>query len=148
MDKGEEYRVEFVIAGKHAPKTPESAVQALHRVAMAGGDAVVRPGSDPVGVGRHDGYKARVYGELVRGVAFVGAVQAQGATERGCRAQALEQFASFGRIARLAGCKRHLQGTPNRRGHQTRRGCGDFCFVGQWLLPIDAMAVLDLARPG
>ncbi len=121
MDEGGEHGVELFEAREDAAKALEPAEQALDLVAPAIEAAVVGPGAEAVGVGRHDRLEAELQHQLPGLVAFVGPVHHH-RHAIGPPLPARQQLASFGRVVGLSGRQGEGQGDPVIRGNQINLG--------------------------
>ena len=105
MDKGQEHHVKFLEAGEDATKAFETAKQPLDFVASLVHGPVVFPSGEAILLGRDDGDKAKIESQLTGVVSFVGPIHQQVNRPR-CRAEAIQKFASFRSVVRVAGRKR------------------------------------------
>ena len=105
MDKGHEHHVKFLESGEYATKAFEAAKQPLDFVAPLVHGSVVFPSGEAILLGWNDRDKAQIEGQLAGVVSFVGSIHQQVNRPR-CRAEAIQKFASFRCIVRVAGRKR------------------------------------------
>ncbi len=121
IDKGEEHQVQFFEPRKDAAEAFEAAKQALNFVSALVHFPIIFPWFNAIAFGWNDGNETQVERELPCLVTFIRLVHDEVQWPVG-PPKALQQRASFWRIASLAGGQRERYGCSSIRGNHMNLG--------------------------